>query len=79
MFEGTLTALVTPFRDGKLDVERLQQQVEFQVEAGTTCVCPVGTTGGGGKDCGCNAGPGSDAGFPAVLILGLLLWARRRM
>jgi 4-hydroxy-tetrahydrodipicolinate synthase len=37
--------LVTPFRDGAVDVERLQQQVEFQVEAGTTCVCPVGTTG----------------------------------
>jgi 4-hydroxy-tetrahydrodipicolinate synthase len=44
-FAGLSVALVTPFRDGAVDVERLQQQVEFQVEAGTTCVCPVGTTG----------------------------------
>ncbi len=44
-FAGLSVALVTPFRDGAVDVERLQQQVEFQIEAGTTCVCPVGTTG----------------------------------
>ena len=44
-FAGLSVALTTPFRDGQVDVETLQQQVEFQVEAGTTCVCPVGTTG----------------------------------
>ncbi len=44
-FAGLSVALVTPFRDGQIDVEALQQQVEFQVKAGTTCVCPVGTTG----------------------------------
>ncbi|MCA9100024.1 MAG: 4-hydroxy-tetrahydrodipicolinate synthase [Pirellulales bacterium] len=44
-FAGLSVALVTPFRDGVVDVERLQQQVEFQIAAGTTCVCPVGTTG----------------------------------
>ena len=38
-------AMITPFRDGQIDVDTLQQQVEFQIEAGTTCVCPVGTTG----------------------------------
>ena len=37
--------MITPFRDGQVDIETLQQQVEFQIEAGTTCVCPVGTTG----------------------------------
>jgi len=44
-FAGLSVAIVTPFKDGKLDVERLKQQIEFQVEAGTNCVVPVGTTG----------------------------------
>lgn len=44
-FAGLTVALVTPFRDGKVDLAALKQQVEFQVRAGTTCVCPVGTTG----------------------------------
>jgi 4-hydroxy-tetrahydrodipicolinate synthase len=44
-FAGLTVALITPFSDGQVDVEALQQQVEFQVAAGTTCVCPVGTTG----------------------------------
>jgi 4-hydroxy-tetrahydrodipicolinate synthase len=44
-FAGLTVAMITPFRDGQIDVEALQRQVEFQVEAGTTCVCPVGTTG----------------------------------
>jgi 4-hydroxy-tetrahydrodipicolinate synthase len=44
-FSGLTVAMITPFRDGQIDVEALQQQVEFQVAAGTTCVCPVGTTG----------------------------------
>jgi 4-hydroxy-tetrahydrodipicolinate synthase len=44
-FAGLSVALVTPFRDGAVDEQRLRDQVEFQVQAGTTCVCPVGTTG----------------------------------
>ncbi len=44
-YAGVSVALVTPFRDGELDVETLRAQVEFQVQAGTTCLCPVGTTG----------------------------------
>lgn len=44
-FAGLSVALTTPFRDGEVDYEALQAQVEFQVQAGTTCVCPVGTTG----------------------------------
>ncbi|MBN2579477.1 MAG: 4-hydroxy-tetrahydrodipicolinate synthase [Pirellulales bacterium] len=44
-FSGLSVALITPFRNGQVDIEALQQQVEFQVAAGTTCVCPVGTTG----------------------------------
>ncbi|MFW6169690.1 MAG: 4-hydroxy-tetrahydrodipicolinate synthase [Planctomycetota bacterium] len=44
-FAGVSVALVTPFRDGQLDVDRLRAQIDFQVEAGTRCLCPVGTTG----------------------------------
>ena len=44
-FSGLTVAMITPFRDGQVDVEALQRQVEFQIQAGTTCVCPVGTTG----------------------------------
>ncbi|MBN2217310.1 MAG: 4-hydroxy-tetrahydrodipicolinate synthase [Pirellulales bacterium] len=44
-YAGLTVAMITPFRGGRVDYEALQQQVEFQVEAGTTCVCPVGTTG----------------------------------
>ena len=44
-FAGLSVAMVTPFRDGELDLKALRDQVEFQVEAGTSCLCPVGTTG----------------------------------
>jgi 4-hydroxy-tetrahydrodipicolinate synthase len=44
-FAGLTVAMVTPFRDGQVDIEALQRNVEFQIEAGTTCLCPVGTTG----------------------------------
>ncbi len=44
-FAGVSVALVTPFRDGELDTDALRAQVEFQVAAGTACLCPAGTTG----------------------------------
>lgn len=44
-FAGLSVALITPFKDGKVDYAALEEQVEFQVEAGVTCLCPVGTTG----------------------------------
>jgi 4-hydroxy-tetrahydrodipicolinate synthase len=44
-FAGLSVAMITPFRNGQVDVDSLQRQVEFQIAAGTTCVCPVGTTG----------------------------------
>ena len=44
-FAGLSVAIVTPFRDGSVDTARLREQVEFQAQAGTTCICPVGTTG----------------------------------
>ena len=45
MFEGCLTALVTPFKDGALDEEALRRLVEEQIEAGVAGLCPCGTTG----------------------------------
>jgi 4-hydroxy-tetrahydrodipicolinate synthase len=44
-FAGLSVAMITPFRDGQVDYQALKAQVEFQVEAGTTCLVPVGTTG----------------------------------
>ena len=44
-FAGLSVAMITPLRDGQVDYEALQRQVEFQIAAGTTCLCPVGTTG----------------------------------
>ncbi len=44
-FAGLTVATITPFRNGQVDFEALQRQVEFQVQAGTVCVCPAGTTG----------------------------------
>ena len=44
-FAGLSVAITTPFKDGEIDVARLREHVEFQVKAGTHCLCPVGTTG----------------------------------
>lgn len=44
-FAGLSVAITTPFRDGEIDYAALREQVEFQVRAGTRCLCPVGTTG----------------------------------
>ena len=44
-FAGLSVAIVTPFRDGKIDSARLREQIDFQAAAGVTCICPVGTTG----------------------------------
>lgn len=45
MFKGSLTALITPFRDGKVDEKAYQGLVEWQIDEGTDGVIPVGTTG----------------------------------
>jgi 4-hydroxy-tetrahydrodipicolinate synthase len=44
-FAGLSVAITTPFRDGELDLDALRKQIEFQIEAGTPCIVPVGTTG----------------------------------
>lgn len=44
-FAGLSVAIVTPFADGEIDFAALRAQIDFQVQAGTRCICPVGTTG----------------------------------
>jgi len=44
-YRGTYTALVTPFRDGKVDETALARLLEDQIAAGIKGVIPVGTTG----------------------------------
>src|SRR3954453_7673664 len=43
--EGCLTAIVTPFRDGKIDFEGLAKLVDWQIENGVDGIVSVGTTG----------------------------------
>ncbi len=45
MFHGTITALVTPFRDGAIDEDAFRAHVERQIEAGVDAIVPAGTTG----------------------------------
>lgn len=45
MIHGSLVALITPFRDGKLDETALRNMVEWHVAQGTHGIVPVGTTG----------------------------------
>ncbi|MCH7600451.1 MAG: 4-hydroxy-tetrahydrodipicolinate synthase [Myxococcales bacterium] len=45
MFEGVFTALVTPFRDDKIDEPALRQLVENQITAGIAGLVPCGSTG----------------------------------
>ncbi len=45
MFKGSIPALITPFRDGKVDEQAFEKLVVRQVEAGTHAVVPCGTTG----------------------------------
>lgn len=44
-FEGSIVAMVTPFRDGKVDEVKIRELVEFHVKNGTDAIVPCGTTG----------------------------------
>jgi 4-hydroxy-tetrahydrodipicolinate synthase len=44
-FQGSFVALVTPFRDGRVDEAKLRELVEFHVTNGTDGLIPCGTTG----------------------------------
>jgi 4-hydroxy-tetrahydrodipicolinate synthase len=45
MFTGAMVALVTPFQDGAIDFDTLEELIEFQLENGIDAIVPVGTTG----------------------------------
>lgn len=45
MFQGTYTAIVTPFENGNVDVDALRKTIDHQFANGITGVVPVGTTG----------------------------------
>jgi 4-hydroxy-tetrahydrodipicolinate synthase len=45
MFSGSMTALVTPIRDGEFDEQAFRELIEFQIGAGTDGLVPCGTTG----------------------------------
>ena len=45
MFRGYLTALITPFRDGKVDEDAYRDFVDWQIEEGAAGLVPCGTTG----------------------------------
>ena len=44
-FKGSITALVTPFQDGRFDEDRFHALVDWQIVSGTHGLVPVGTTG----------------------------------
>ena len=45
MFAGSMVALVTPFKEGKVDWQSLEDLVEFHIKNGTNGIVPCGTTG----------------------------------
>ena len=45
MFRGTFTALVTPFRDGGIDISAFEQLIQTQIAAGISGIVAIGTTG----------------------------------
>jgi len=45
MFKGSFVAIVTPFKDGKIDERAYADLIEFQIEEGTNGIVPCGTTG----------------------------------
>jgi 4-hydroxy-tetrahydrodipicolinate synthase len=45
MFRGSITALITPFKNGKVDEKGFQEFVDWQIDEGTHGLVPCGTTG----------------------------------
>ncbi|NDY42756.1 4-hydroxy-tetrahydrodipicolinate synthase [Dissulfurirhabdus thermomarina] len=43
--EGSIVAIVTPFRDGRLDEAAFRDLIEWHIRSGTHCIVPCGTTG----------------------------------
>ena len=45
MFSGSIVAIVTPFRNGKVDEKALGDLIEWHIRQGTNAIVPCGTTG----------------------------------
>lgn len=45
MFHGSITALITPFKNGEIDWPSFDKLIEWQIECGTHALVPCGTTG----------------------------------
>jgi 4-hydroxy-tetrahydrodipicolinate synthase len=45
MFKGSMVAIVTPFKNGKVDEKALGDLIEFHIKSGTDVIVPCGTTG----------------------------------
>ncbi len=45
MFKGSFVAVVTPMKDGKVDLDKLGELIDWQIESGTDGIVPMGTTG----------------------------------
>ncbi|MFH0912844.1 MAG: 4-hydroxy-tetrahydrodipicolinate synthase [Candidatus Omnitrophota bacterium] len=45
MFKGSMVAIITPFKNGKIDEGKLRELIEFQIQNGTSGIVPCGTTG----------------------------------
>lgn len=45
MFKGSIVAIATPFKKGKVDETKLKELIEFQIKNGTQGIVPCGTTG----------------------------------
>lgn len=45
MFSGSLVALITPFKNGRVDENRLAELIEWHMRSGTHGIVPCGTTG----------------------------------
>jgi 4-hydroxy-tetrahydrodipicolinate synthase len=45
MFNGALSAIVTPFRDGEIDERALRDHIEWQIQSGIDGIVPCGSTG----------------------------------
>ena len=45
MFNGALSAIITPFRDGAIDERALREHIEWQIQSGIDGIVPCGSTG----------------------------------
>ena len=43
--KGAIVAIVTPFKDGKVDEDGLKKLIDWHIKSGTHCIVPCGTTG----------------------------------